>query len=163
MLRAVLSLRFLMLLGSLGALVGAALMFWEGTVKLGGAMASAAGGSASGTTASVMGATDDFLFGVVLMIFAYAIAFGLVFKLSAEERAQLPRWARIAGVGELKRVLVEVILVYLVVDFATNIAESEPHDTWEILVLPVAVLLIAGALRLMSNGHEEARARGDTT
>ena len=61
MLRAVLSLRFVMLLGSLGSVVGAALMFWEGAVKLGGAMASAAGGSASGifAYATALGASSD--------------------------------------------------------------------------------------------------------
>jgi uncharacterized membrane protein YqhA len=153
MLRAALSLRFLMLLGSAGALVGAALMFWEGGGKLASAVRSAASGEGA-TIALVMGATDAFLFGVVLMIFAYAITFGLVFELSPEDRARLPKWARIEGVGELKRTLVEVILVYLIVDFATDIAESEAHQRWDMLALPVAVLLIAGALRLMGSGHE---------
>src|SRR5215203_5178141 len=112
MLRVALSFRFLMLLGSAGALVGAALMFWEGGAKLAGALRNAATAEgASATMALVMGATDAFLFGVVLMIFAYAIAFGLVFELSPEDRARLPRWAQIEGVGELKRILVEVILV----------------------------------------------------
>ena len=163
MLRAALSLRFVMLLGSAGALVGAALMLWEGGVKLAAAVTTAAAGGAKAATALVMAATDAFLFGVVLMIFGYAIAFGLVFELSAEDRKRLPRWARIEGVGELKRVLIEVILVYLVVDFATDIAESEGHPGWEILVVPIAVVLIAGALRLMAGEHgQEARSHGDS-
>ena len=152
MLRAALSLRFLMLLGSAGALVGAGLMFWEGGGKLARALRSA--GTGEGATALVMGATDAFLFGVVLMVFAYAIAFGLVFELAPEDRARLPKWARIEGVAELKRTLVEVILVYLIVDFATDIAESEAHQRWEMLALPAAILLIAAALWLMSTGHE---------
>lgn len=154
MLRAALSLRFLMLIGSAGALFGAGLMFWQGSAKLVAALGMIAVPDASSSTmALVMGATDTFLFGVVLMIFAYAITFGLVFELSPEDRERLPRWARIQGVHELKRTLIEVILVYLVVDFATDIAESESHQHWETLSLPAAVFLIAGALRLMAGTH----------
>ena len=154
MLRAVLCLRFLMLIGSAGALFGAALMFWQGSAKILAALrAVATPDGASSTVAIVMSATDIFLFGVVLMIFAYAIAFGLAFELSPEERERLPRWARIEGVHELKRTLIEVILVYLVVDFATDVAESGSHQRWDLLSLPVGVFLIAGALRLMGGAH----------
>ena len=154
MLRAALYLRFVMLIGSAGALFGAALMFWQGSAKL--FIAARTLGQAdapSATMALVLGATDTFLFGVVLMIFAYAIAFGLGFELSPADRERLPPWARIEGVHELKRTLIEVILVYLVVDFATDIAQSETHHPWDVLSLPAAVFLIAGALRLMSGVH----------
>ena len=73
MLRFLLPLRLMMLCASLGALLGAAIMIWLAAVKLGhGAevlwtIGSAAAGD---ITAAVMGATDAFLFGVVLMIFA---------------------------------------------------------------------------------------------
>jgi hypothetical protein len=49
-----------------------------------------------------------------------------------------------------------VILVYLVVDFATDLAAGEGHVTWETLVVPIAVLLIAGALRLVGGGQPKA-------
>ena len=71
-----------------------------------------------------MGATDIYLFGIVLVIFAYNIAFGFVFDLSKAERQVLPAWMRPSGMHELKTTLVGVILVYLVVDFATDWAES---------------------------------------
>jgi len=100
-----------------------------------------------------MGATDAFLFAMVLVIFAYAIAFGFVLDLSAEERARLPAWMRISSVGELKHTLVEVILVYLVVDFATDVANGDHHLAWTSLVLPLSILAIAAALRLLSIGH----------
>ena len=100
----------------------------------------------------VMGATDEFLFALVLLIFAYAIAFGFVIDLAPEDRERLPAWMRISSISELKRTLIEVILVYLVVDFATDTAEkSGPHHhEWGALVLPASILLIAGALRLVS-------------
>src|SRR3954471_20494453 len=90
MLRAALSLRFLMLLGSAGALIGAGVMVWVGGGKL--ACAPREGTTHDGAAPALgMGATDAFLFGVVLMIFAYAIAFGLVFELAPEDRGRLPK------------------------------------------------------------------------
>ena len=85
-----------------------------------------------------MGATDEFLFALVLLIFAYAIAFGFVIDLAPEDRERLPAWMRISSISELKHTLIEVILVYLVVDFATDTAEkSGPHHhEWGALVLP---------------------------
>ncbi len=97
----------------------------------------------------VMGASDAFLFGVLLIIFAVAIAFGFVFELPEQLAARLPACMRMNGIGELKHTLVEVILIYLIVDFATDIAESEGHLSWRILVMPLSILLIAGLLRLM--------------
>jgi uncharacterized membrane protein YqhA len=155
MLRAVLSLRYVMLLASLGAAFGALLMFWEAIVKLASGFHAISLGhdSAQPPISAVMGATDAFLFGVVLVIFAYGIAIGFVFDLPGGVRARLPRWMRIEEIGELKRALIEVIIVYLAVDFVTDIAESESHASWENLVLPLCIFLLAGALSLMSRSH----------
>ncbi len=147
MVRVLLLLRFLMLAASLGALIGALLMWGLAGSKL----AHGAGSLLSGhldpraITTSVMGAIDALLFGVVLMIFALAIAFGFVFEPQASLR--VPAWMRPKGIGELKRTLVEVILVYLVVDFAIDVSLQDSHAAWTNLVVPVAVLLIAAALR----------------
>lgn len=158
MLRFVLSLRFVMLVASLGAAGGALVMLWEGCAKLAGAVGALVrpGSEAQSPIGLVMGATDAFLFAIVLVIFAYAIAFGFVIDLPAGERERMPAWMRIASVGELKRTLVEVILVYLIVDFATDIAEGTQHLSWQTLVLPLSILLIAGAMRLLST-HDGAR------
>jgi hypothetical protein len=56
---------------------------------------------------------------------------------------------QVESIGELKRTLIEVILVYLVVDFATDLAAGEGHVSWDALVIPISVVLIAGALRLI--------------
>jgi uncharacterized membrane protein YqhA len=96
-----------------------------------------------------MGATDAYLFGVVLVIFTYAITFGFVLDLAPAERERLPDWMRVEGIADLKRILVEVILVYLIVDFATDVAGTEWHLDWHTLVMPGSVLLIAAALRLL--------------
>ena len=150
LLRAALALRYAMLVASLGALAGAGAMFWEGGVKVAGALRSLlAPDGAHAVIAAVMSATDAFLFGMVLIIFAFAIAFGFVFDPGEETRRRLPRWMRISGIGELKHTLIEVILVYLVVDFATDVAEREASVSWEALIVPLSVFLIAAALRLL--------------
>jgi len=97
-----------------------------------------------------MAATDSFLFGVVLLIFAYSIAFGFVFDLAEPDRLRLPGWMRVQGIAELKHTLVQVIIVYLIVDFATDVSEPETRLSWDTLVLPSSILLLAGALALMS-------------
>jgi uncharacterized membrane protein YqhA len=151
MLKLVLSLRFIALFTSAGAVVGALLMFWVGAAQLIGAvrMISLDRESAKPVTAAVMSATDAFLFGAVLILFAYAIAFVFVLQGSPEYRQRLPGWMQVESIGELKRALIEVILVYLVVDFATDLAAGEGHVSWETLVVPISIVLIAGALRLI--------------
>jgi uncharacterized membrane protein YqhA len=160
MLKVALSLRFLALFTSFGAVVGSLLMFWVGGAKLIGAvgMLSLDGDRVKPITAAVMSATDAFLFGAVLIIFAYAIAFGFVLQTSAEFRRRLPGWMQVESVGELKRTLIEVILVYLVVDFATDLAAGESHVSWETLVVPMSIVLIAGALRLIVSGQAKTEA-----
>jgi uncharacterized membrane protein YqhA len=96
------------------------------------------------------------LFGVVLIIFAYAIAFGFVFQIGSGVRERVPGWMQIENVSELKHALIEVIIVYLVVDFATDLATEDSILAWESLVKPVSVALIAATLRLMAvpQSHE---------
>lgn len=146
-----LAFRYVMLIAALGAVLGAVLMFWQGGTDLIDATRSmAALDSAKGVTASVMHATDSILFGVVLIVFAYAIAFGFVFDLSPEATEHLPVWMRVESVSSLKQSLIEVILVYMVVDVATDWIENDPRLEWSSLVKPVAIVLIAGASRLLS-------------
>ena len=151
MLRLFLSLRFLMLFASAGAMLGALLMFWTGGAKLFHAYSVFfRAGQESVVGAHLMAATDSFLFGVVLLIFAYSIAFGFVFDLAEPDRLRLPGWMRVQGIAELKHTLVQVIIVYLIVDFATDVSEPETRLSWDTLVLPSSILLLAGALALMS-------------
>jgi uncharacterized membrane protein YqhA len=149
MLRYALSLRLIMLVGSLGAMFGALLMFWQGGTHIAVAMrALVVANDLKLVTASVMSATDSFLFGIVLIIFAYVIAFGFSFDVSPETREKLPPWMRINRVSDLKHTLIEVILVYLVVDLATDWAQAVDLS-WQTLVKPLSILLIAAASRLL--------------
>ncbi len=152
MVRYLLPLRFLLLFASLGALTGAGIMFWLGCAELRhGAEVLWVGGSGSAReiTTAVMGATDAFLFAIVLIIFAFSIAVGFVLQPEGGTLERLPEWMHVHGVKELKHILVEVIIVYLVVDFATDVAAGEGPLAWQTLVKPASIVLIAVALRLM--------------
>ena len=154
--RYLLPLRLLVLLASLGTLAGAIVMFGLAAVKLSHGIEALWSGSAGvgAVTAGVMGATDAVLFGIVLIVFAYAMAYGLALPPQERMRESLPDWVRVQGVGELKRTLVEVIIVYLIVDFATDLAVREDPLVWTLLIKPVSVILTALALRLMGAPHE---------
>ena len=161
MVRAFLLFRYLLLVAPLGALFGGLLMFGLAGLKL----ATAASILLTRTSDPqamvpyVMGATDSILFGLVLVIFAYAIAFGFVFdRVLSSER--VPAWMRPRNISELKRTLVEAILVYMVVDFATDLSQDDVHTTWTHLVIPIAIVLIAAAMRLLRH-HEPAAAEED--
>jgi uncharacterized membrane protein YqhA len=115
-----------MLVAAVGAVLGATLMFWQGGTEL----ATAARflrvpASGKGVTPYVTHATDAILFGVVLIVFAYAIAFGFVIDLPLEARQSLPTWMRVESVSQLKQSPIEVILVYMVVDIATDWTEVD--------------------------------------
>ena len=74
MLHSILSLRWVTLVAALGAALGAMLMFFEGCLKLAYALEMVLQPSAATDTsviATVMQATDAFLFGLVLIVFAY--------------------------------------------------------------------------------------------
>jgi len=109
-------------------------------------------------TVPVSEAVDSFLFGIVLVIFAYGIAIGFVFALPKEYGERLPTWMKVGGVGQLKATLAEVVIVVLIVIFARIIVEANGQLQWSMLVLPASILLIAVAVRMIELGGER-RAR----
>ena len=102
----------------------------------------------------VLEAMDAFLFAVVLTIFAYGIAVGFVFHLSAKLLEPLPEWMKVSGIGELKHTLAEVVLIILIVTFTKQVVAENPPLEWSFLILPISVLLFAGALWLLRSGKE---------
>ena len=110
-----LGLRAIMLIGSLGAVVGSFVIFLQGSLYLYEAWhVLLQPGDIGGKqlTAPVLEAVDSsFLFGIVLVIFAYGIAIGFVFNLPEDLGQKLPAWINVAGVGQLKETLTEVVVV----------------------------------------------------
>jgi uncharacterized membrane protein YqhA len=158
MLRFFISLRFIMLIASVGTALGALVEFGEGAGHIiKGAQMVLSREDPRMASALVMSGTDAFLFGIVLLIFTYSIAFGFVFDLPPDIRRTVPSWMRVEGIQELKNTLLSVILVYMVVDFATDWAAAEDPLPWNaILAKPVAIVLIAVAYRLIHIGNDSS-------
>src|SRR5215207_5309167 len=131
LLEAFLSLRFLLLLASLGALLGGGLMLWLGATQLWQAVhflsSETKYGGAKTASVLVLRGIDTFLFGVVQFVFGYAITFSFVIDVPPDLRGRVPRWMQAQGVSQLKHTLIEVVLLALVIDFATDAAEMEAH------------------------------------
>jgi uncharacterized membrane protein YqhA len=150
MVNILLKLRFVMALASIGVFAAAGLMFWEGLLTLWHAFAYLRTDSDLAVIAAVMRATDKLLFAIVLVIFGCAIALGFLVELSPERRAALPAWMVINSVGELKNLFIQMIILYLVVHFATLVAETDQMLQWNALVLPISILLLAAAMNLIA-------------
>jgi uncharacterized membrane protein YqhA len=106
-------LHYMMAAASVGAALGALLMFWLGASNLFDAFWSGAVVNPLATrtiTTSVMDATDAILFGVVLTTFAYALMFGFVVN-APKVPVSRTDWIRTGRVTELKHTLIEVIIV----------------------------------------------------
>jgi uncharacterized membrane protein YqhA len=156
-----------MLIASVGAILGALLMFWTGgkhllhayetLIGIGPGAHTAKESTAEGearVVVYILEAVDAFLFALVLMIFAYGIALGFVFHhVSERYRDYLPSWMLVEGVGQLKRTLAEVVIVVLIVIFARIIIESAGNLKWEMLVLPASILLLSLALKLLHHSE----------
>ena len=161
-LRLFFGLRLVMLVGSVGAFFGSLLMFYQGFLYLADAFSTLTSGEEGDhgvlqITVPVLEAVDSFLFGVVLVIFAYGIVVGFLIRLPERISRRLPSWMKISGVGQLKQILAEVVVVVLIVIFARVVVEAGSHFEWSMLVLPVAILMLAGAIWLLELGsHEDA-------
>ena len=155
-----LSLRTIMLIGSAGALVGSLLMFLQGGFFLHEAwhtIMTEGDAVQKQVTVPVLEAVDSFLFGIVLVIFAYGIAIGFVFTLPEGYGGRLPIWMKVGGVGQLKATLAEVVIVVLIVIFARIVVEANGHLQWSMLVLPASILMISAALRMLELGGKEGK------
>lgn len=154
--------KYILLIPVAGSAIGALMMAGLGAVKmwdgLHGLFAAAEGtGTTSAMIVDVMGAVDDFLFAIVLVVFALSIAFEFILNVGDASRQMLPAWVKVGDVADIKRILLEMILVYLVVDFVTDLAESEVPLSWQMLIKPLAVVILGATLRLKNDALISAR------
>ncbi|PZP44345.1 MAG: hypothetical protein DI601_12680 [Azospirillum brasilense] len=145
-----LKLRYILVLASLGVFAGALLVLWDAVLLLWRAISAFHQGMEISVIPTVLSAADKFLFSIALMIFAYAITFCFVLDLSAEVRRRLPAWMIIDTISELKNLLFQLVILYLVVHVAIDVAEAEDTSNWSLLVVPVTIFLLAAAMKLIS-------------
>ncbi|MCB5201141.1 YqhA family protein [Neorhizobium sp. T786] len=158
-----LGLRYFLILASLGVLFAAFLMFWEGLLMLWEGYGLVRLDPDFSVIVTVLQATDKILLGIVLMVVGCGIALGFALDISPEQRKNLPQWMIIDTVAELKNLFFQMIILYLVVHFAAQVGETQGPLDWNTLVLPLSVLLLGGAMKLVaSSSHlpEQRRENG---
>ena len=94
---------------------------------------------------------DTFLLAIILMYFGYAI-YGLFIikdKDKEVEKSDFPAWLLPSGVGELKETLAQVLIVLLFILAVRVIWLGLDKLTWEMLVVPASIVLLAVALKIV--------------
>jgi uncharacterized membrane protein YqhA len=91
---------------------------------------------------------DSLLLALVLIVLAMGTASLFLRPDGRAVDERVPEWMRVESISELKALLWESILVVLVVAALTSIIAQLDHPTWELLVLPAAILLLSVGLCL---------------
>jgi uncharacterized membrane protein YqhA len=114
--------------------------------------------AALGATVEIVSSLDQFLLGLVLLVFAFGVYSLWVVADSATwqaERSKLhaPDWLNVTSVTDLKVKLLEVVAVLLAVLFLKGVLKN-PDTAWSDLVVPIAVVLFALTVWLIRKaGH----------
>lgn len=113
------------------------------------------------TTLMIIEGIDAFLFSLVLIVFAYGVYYLFIGGDKINRGFNVPSWMKVTKISELKTTLSQVIIVIIFVKFLADIIESRATDmSWDVLVLPLSVLCLAGALRLMHHNQHDADVHG---
>lgn len=113
--------------------------------------------AALATTVDLISSLDQFLLGLVLLVFAYGV-YSLFVVADADkweserERVRAPDWLSVSSVTDLKVKLLEVIAVLLAVLFLKGVLE-DTAVTWEDIVVPASVVLFGLTIWLIRRAH----------
>ena len=159
--------RYLSVVAVVFGAVGAILMFVIGAVTTIDAVVTYFGGhedkafssdAALAATVEIVSSLDQFLLGLVLLVFAYGVySLWVVADTAAweEQRTTMhaPDWINVTSVTDLKVKLIEVVAVLLAVLFLKGVLLN-PMTVWSDLVVPIAVVLLAWTVWLIRRaGH----------
>ena len=156
-------LRYVSLVAVVASGLGSILMFIIGAVKTGLAyLAYFSGGiayqpdlSAKQAITYMVQAIDIFLIGLVLMIFAGGI-YQLFIRQVQSDSSRISYWVTVTSITQLKRILVELVIVILFVKTLEGALVIDPGEyEWEQLVLPLGILMLALALKFTGLGKED--------
>ena len=106
------------------------------------------------SVALVVQSIDAFMIGMVFMMFAYGVATLFISKIELPE-GHVFRWVKIGSMNHLKVILGEMIIIVLFVKFLEVILLNASELTFEMLVLPVGIVLLALALKFLDLGREQ--------
>ncbi|WP_455201639.1 YqhA family protein [Kaarinaea lacus] len=104
--------------------------------------------AADQATAHLIQSIDAFLIALVLMIFAVGV-YKLFIRENKPTESPVFAWIKINSVQQLKGILVELVVVILFVKFLEVALVKLGSLEWEMLVLPVAILLLALSVKFL--------------
>lgn len=98
---------------------------------------------------------DNFLIGLAFLYFAYGI-YSLFIDLGHHIKSETPEWLKVEDISQLKKKLLEVLIVLLNVIFVKRTLETVTlgNIEWQILVIPLSVLAIAASIALLSKAED---------
>lgn len=144
--------------------LGSLLMFIMGAVKLARAYTSyfsptAETGFLSQSSANlsityVVQAIDAFLIAMVMLVFSSGVFSLFVSDKPVAEMHSHQRFG-ISSLGELKRSLAEMVVIILMVKFLEEALVTADSFDWFTLVLPVSILALAVAVKVINLQHSE--------
>ncbi len=91
---------------------------------------------------------DAFLFALVTMIFSFGV-YNLFIRHTARPVLHRPFWFNVQSIGHLKNTLAELIIIILFVKFLEIVLLDLRNLSWETLILPIGIGLLAMALKLL--------------
>ena len=103
----------------------------------------------------LISALDEFLLGIVLVIFAFGIYELFISKIDLleEDRFIGSRWLKFNSLEELKTVLVKVLIIILIVYFFKKVIVME-------FATPLSVVLLAGSILLLAVAQYLSHSKG---
>ncbi|MCG2461444.1 YqhA family protein [Flavobacteriaceae bacterium F89] len=100
---------------------------------------------------------DTFLIALVLFIFAHGIYTLFVSNTTNAKNNGVLNWIQTPNIGHLKNVLAEVIVIILFVKFLEVVFVNIDHLKWDLLILPISIILMAIGLKVLNLNKEESK------
>ncbi|WP_428354311.1 YqhA family protein [Methyloprofundus sp.] len=156
----VLLLRYISLIAIVFSFVGSGFMFFMGASKtikainvyLTGQIETGVHQHLSSSSLAIINlieSLDAFLFALVLLIFSYGIFQIFILRRPIGSSEHQLEWLNIHNISQLKMMLIEVIIVILFVFFLKYTLLHFAEASWEMLVLPISILLLSISLYIL--------------
>ncbi|WP_310993975.1 YqhA family protein [Aequorivita marina] len=92
---------------------------------------------------------DTFLIALILFIFAHGIFTLFISNKTSTKNNGVLNWIQTPNIGHLKNVLGEVIVIILFVKFLEVVFVNIDHLDWNLLILPISIVLMAVGLKVL--------------
>jgi uncharacterized membrane protein YqhA len=96
---------------------------------------------------------DAFLLAMVFFVFSIGVTALFLARIGSPALESVPEWMRVRNLSELKFLIWEAILAALVVASVESFVAPGHVLTWNALILPVAILVLALGLFLARKAH----------